>query len=178
MTPTLVVLRGNSASGKSSVAREVRRRYGRGCALVEQDHLRRILLREHDGPDGVAPRLIEATCRVALDGGYHVLLEGILHAAWYGAMLRSLIREHDRVFYLDVSLEETVRRHETRPLSREVTAEEMRSWYTPRDLLGLPGETVIPETSTFAESVATVLRSLADAPALAPCPTRCERCRR
>jgi uridine kinase len=33
----LIVIRGNSGSGKSSVAREVRHRYGRGCALVEQD---------------------------------------------------------------------------------------------------------------------------------------------
>ena len=33
--PTLVVIRGNSGSGKTSTAREVRRRYGRGVALVE-----------------------------------------------------------------------------------------------------------------------------------------------
>jgi guanylate kinase len=40
VTPTgttatrLIVLRGNSGSGKSTVARAVRERYGRGCALV------------------------------------------------------------------------------------------------------------------------------------------------
>jgi hypothetical protein len=37
----LVVLRGNSGSGKSSAAAEVRARYGRGIALVGQDYLRR-----------------------------------------------------------------------------------------------------------------------------------------
>ena len=36
----LLVIRGNSGSGKSSVARQVRYRYGRGMAL-EQDYLRR-----------------------------------------------------------------------------------------------------------------------------------------
>lgn len=36
--PTLVVIRGNSASGKSTAAQEVRRRYGRGCALLEFSH--------------------------------------------------------------------------------------------------------------------------------------------
>jgi uridine kinase len=42
VTPTrLIVLRGNSGSGQSTVARAVRERYGRGCALVEQFHLRR-----------------------------------------------------------------------------------------------------------------------------------------
>ncbi len=52
VTPTgtsatrLIVLRGNSGSGKSTVARAVRERYGRGCAPVEQDYLREIVLRE------------------------------------------------------------------------------------------------------------------------------------
>lgn len=43
-----VVLRGNSASGKSSVAAGLRERFGRGLALVSQDNLRRIVLRERD----------------------------------------------------------------------------------------------------------------------------------
>ena len=46
--PTLVIIRGNSGSGKTSTAREVRRRYGqRGLAAVEQDYMRRVVLREH-----------------------------------------------------------------------------------------------------------------------------------
>lgn len=36
--PTLVVIRGNSGSGKTTTARELRRRYGRGCALIELSH--------------------------------------------------------------------------------------------------------------------------------------------
>lgn len=48
----LVVVRGNSASGKSSVAAGIRTRFGRGLALVAQDNLRRTVLRS-------------ATCRAA-----------------------------------------------------------------------------------------------------------------
>lgn len=52
-SPTrLIVLRGNSASGKSSVAAAVRERYSRGVALVSQDTLRREVLRERDVPGG------------------------------------------------------------------------------------------------------------------------------
>jgi len=40
----LILLRGNSGSGKSTIARAVRDRYSRGLALVEQDYLRRIVL--------------------------------------------------------------------------------------------------------------------------------------
>ena len=55
----LVVLRGNSGSGKSTTARTLRERLGRGTAWVEQDHLRRILLRERDVPGGVNIGLID-----------------------------------------------------------------------------------------------------------------------
>ncbi|GAB2933366.1 hypothetical protein GCM10027203_37290 [Nonomuraea fastidiosa] len=45
----LVVIRGNSGSGKTSVARALRQAYGRrGLALIGQDVVRRDILREHD----------------------------------------------------------------------------------------------------------------------------------
>jgi hypothetical protein len=181
----LIVIRGNSGSGKTSVARAVRRRYGRGCALIEQDYLRRIVLREHDGVEvaGLAPRLIAATARMSLAGGYHVVLEGILAAEVYGSELRSLIAGHpgrSHVYYLDVSWDETLRRHAMRPQAADFTPEQMREWYVPGDVLGVPGERVVPESSSFEQTVETILRTsaLREAPAVAPCPTRCPRCRR
>jgi predicted kinase len=47
----LVVLRGNSGAGKSTVAKALREAYGRGVAWVSQDLIRRIILREKDRPD-------------------------------------------------------------------------------------------------------------------------------
>ena len=67
--PRLIVLRGNSGSGKSSVARALRERSGYGMAWVEQDHLRRVLLREHDVPDGKNIELIALNVRYALEHG-------------------------------------------------------------------------------------------------------------
>src|SRR5690625_2222455 len=90
----LIVLRGNSAAGKSTVAAELRRRFGRGIAVVAQDNLRRVVLRERDVPGGANIGLIEATARYALDHRYHVIVEGILHAARYGDMLRALRADH------------------------------------------------------------------------------------
>ena len=155
----LVIIRGNSGAGKSTVARLLRRGYGRGCALIEQDYLRRIVLRERDRPGGVAPALIEQTVRFALDHGYHAVLEGIMHRERYGPMLTALRQAHrgrTSVFYLDVSLAETLRRHERRPQAGEFTAEDMRGWYVPRDLLGGDDEQVIRESSTVDETVARI----------------------
>ncbi len=182
-SPTLVIIRANSGSGKTTTAREVRRRYGRGAALLEQDHLRRVVLREHDSSHikPVAPAFITATARAALGLGYHVILEGILHTGRYATMLHQLINDHpgrSAVFYLDVSFDETVRRHHSRAEPIPVTAEEMRQWYTPRDLLDVPGETVIPESSTFEDTVTTILHTsgLAHATPMTPCPRRCRHC--
>lgn len=181
--PTLVIVRGNSASGKSTAAREVRDRYGRGCALVEQDHLRRTLLREHDSSntDVAAPAVITATARAALDHGYHVIIEGIMAASRYAGALGELIETHDgptHAFYLDVSLAETLRRHRRRPDMDHVTDDHLRSWYLERDLLGLPGERLIGDSSTLEQTVATIWHDsgLSTAAPLAACPARCARC--
>jgi len=155
----LIIIRGNSGSGKSTVARRLQRGYGRGCALVEQDYLRRIVLRERDVPGGIAPALIEQTVRFALDHHYHAVLEGILFRDKYGPMLTALRRAHrgrTSVFYLDVSLAETLRRHATRPQATEFTPANMRAWYVPRDLLGVDDEQVVPESSTLDETTAGI----------------------
>ncbi|MEV6365654.1 kinase [Micromonospora musae] len=155
----LVCIRGNSGSGKSSIARELRHRHGRGCALVEQDYLRRILLRERDKPGGAAPTLIAQTVRFALDHGYHVVLEGIMHASRYRSMLTALRAGHrgrTLFCYLDVSLPETLRRHLTRPQVDEFTAEQMSGWYAAGDVLGWPDELVLPETVSFEEAVEVI----------------------
>jgi hypothetical protein len=158
----------------------VRAAYGRGCALIEQDHLRRIVLREHDEPGAVAPAFIAATVRSALGLGYHVVLEGILYGAHYRDALLDLIAAHpgsSHVFYFDIPFAETVRRHGMRGASG-FTVEDMRDWYVERDLLGVPDEVLISETSTLDESVATIMRAsgLDRAVARTPCPTTCPRC--
>ncbi|MCZ7376496.1 kinase [Micromonospora sp. WMMC250] len=152
----LVCIRGNSGSGKSSIGRELRRRHGRGCALVEQDYLRRVLLRERDLPGGIAPALIAQTVRFALDHGYHVVLDGIMHTSRYRSMLTALRDDHrgrSLFCYLDVSLPETLRRHLTRPQASEFTIDQMSGWYAPHDVLGWPGELVLPESTPLDEAV-------------------------
>lgn len=164
VTTRLVVLRGNSGSGKSTTAQEIRRRIGRGVAWIEQDYLRRILLREHDRPDAPNIGLIDQTTRYALGQGYHVILEGGFYSPHYGAMLRQLIADHagpTGVYYFQLPLDETLRRHATRPLAEVVTPEQLRSWYQPCDLLGVPGEQVIDPSSSLRQTVERVISELA-----------------
>jgi chloramphenicol 3-O-phosphotransferase len=157
----LIVLRGNSGSGKSAVAAAIRARYGRGIALVGQDNLRRIVLREKDVPDGANIGLIDLTARYALNHGFHVVIDGILYADHYADMLEALRRDHqDRswFYYLDVPFEETMTRHATRPQAAEFGLAEMQRWYREHDLLPGAIEQVIGAASTLDDTVQQIMR--------------------
>lgn len=156
----LVLLRGNSASGKSSIAAGIRERFGRGLALVGQDNLRRIVLRERDRPGGANIGLIDTVARYSLDAGYHVVLEGILYADHYGPMLRQLRADHrgpTHGYYLDIAFDETLRRHATKPQADELGETELRTWYRPRDLLPDGAESVIGADSSLAGTIDRIM---------------------
>ncbi len=160
MDPRLIVVRGNSGSGKSSVVEGIRRTYGRGVAWIEQDYVRRTIFEELDEPDGANIDLIRQMATHALDRGYHAVVEGIMPRARYGAMLAELARGYpgpSYFYYLDIPLEETVRRHATRPKATAFSTEEMASWYRSRDLLESPRETVIDETSSLEATIHRIL---------------------
>ncbi|MFF3312856.1 AAA family ATPase [Streptomyces sp. NPDC002952] len=167
----LIILRGNSASGKSSVAAGLRERFGRGLALVGQDNLRRIVLRERDRPGAANIGLIDLTARYALDAGFHVVVEGILYADHYGEMLAQLRADHHgptHGYYLDVPFEETLARHTTKPIADEVTETQLREWYRVRDLLPGGVETVIGADRGLHQIVDRIMNEtgLVDLPAV------------
>ncbi|MCI3226657.1 AAA family ATPase [Streptomyces sp. NP-1717] len=157
----LVVLRGNSASGKSTVAAAVRERFGRGLALVGQDNLRRVVLRERDRPGAANIGLIDTVARYSLDAGYHVLVEGILYADHYGPMLAALRADHrgpTHSYYLDIPFEETLTRHAGKPQAGEYGERELRDWYRRLDLLPGGDETVIGADSALTDTVERIMR--------------------
>lgn len=160
--PVLLIIRGNSGSGKTTLAAALQRAWGPGTANIGQDHLRRTVLREHDVPHGDNIGLIDHTVRHCLGIGYNVILEGILVTDHYAPMLRRLVADHDgRVFvvYLDVPLDETLRRHEARALRTEVEPDRLRAWFVPDDHLGVPGEVVINTGSlTLGETTDRLLQ--------------------
>lgn len=149
--PALFIIRGNSASGKTRAAHEIRARFGYGLAIVGQDVLRRDILRQKDDPGNPAIGLIDLTARYALDHGYNVVLEGILFSQSHAEMLTGLVRDHTgptACFYYELSFEETVRRHATKPQAAEYGADTMRGWYRERDLIPALNETILgPEVS-------------------------------
>jgi predicted kinase len=159
-TTRLIVIRGNSASGKSAIAAEIRSRFGRGIAIVGQDYLRRTVLKERDHPGGANIGLIDLVARYALDHRMHTIIDGILYAAHYEDMLAALRDDHrgtSHFYYLDVPFEETMRRHATKPQADEYGRAEMSTWYRERDFLPGGFERVIPAETTLDSAVRLIM---------------------
>jgi len=157
----LIILRGNSASGKSSTAAEIRRRHGRrDLAVVGQDNLRRDVLREHDVPAGANIGLVDLVTWYALSHGFNVIVEGILRADHYAEMLMALIDDHQGrtcCYYLDVPFDESLTRHAGKPQASQYGATEMKAWYRELDLLPGGTEQVIPAAMPQDEIVRRVM---------------------
>lgn len=157
---TLIILRGNSGSGKTSTARLLQQKLGGGAMLVSQDVVRREMLSVKDDDRNPAIQLIYELCRYGQKIGYTVILEGILSNERYGDMLRRLLTDFygDRfVYYFDIPFEETLRRHRTKPNCHEFGEAEMREWWKEKDYLGTPGEVLINETMGQDEIVQMII---------------------
>ncbi|WP_329074359.1 hypothetical protein [Streptomyces niveus] len=142
----------------------MRDRFGRNLALVGQDNLRRIVLRERDRPGAANIGLIGMTARYALDAGFHTVVEGILYAdrmprCWKTSFASTGAISH--CYHPDVPLQETLLRHATkRDLAylAQVTDQHLRDWYRERDLLPSGVETIVEASSTLDNTVKRIMR--------------------
>jgi len=160
----LIIIRGNSGSGKSAVAERLREELEGKVAVVGLDTLRRTILKEPDQLENTdIIGLIEQTVTYSLGKGYTVILEGILSKPKYKEILMKLVDNANydsHIYYIDVSLEETLKRHKTRPIADEVTDEQLTSWYQPKNYLDVPGEIIIDESSSLEDTVKLITDSV------------------
>lgn len=159
MMATLILLRGNSGSGKSTVARALQQHFGRNTLLVPQDTVRREMLYARDLPDGPTAPLMEAIARYGAEHCAVTIIEGILYSERYDSLFHALRGMFDDIhaYYFDVSFEETLRRHETRPQRTQFGPEHMQSWWIEHDYLTVIPEATIPESSSLEETVAKII---------------------
>lgn len=162
MTQKLIIIRGNSGSGKSTIAQRVRDELGEKVMFLQQDVVRRDILKVKDKEGNPVIGLIEQLALYGKKTGYDVLLEGILSENKYGSMLRNLINEFDEsfVYYLDIPFNETLRRHNLRHKNSDFGKAEMREWWREKDYLSVEGEKILGETLSEDELVASVLDHL------------------
>ncbi|MBU9675070.1 kinase [Planococcus sp. CP5-4] len=148
METILIVLRGNSASGKTTIAKRLQDHFGRGTLLVSQDVVRRDMLKVQDREGNLSTELIRQITEYGKGRCPIVILEGIFMKHRYEELLLDLIRFYDGeafVYYFNLPFEKTMERHNTRPQSQDFGEASLQKWWTPKDDLGVPGEQLLTE---------------------------------
>ena len=159
----LVIIRGNSGSGKSTAAKKLQKRLGPNTLLISQDTVRREMLQVLDGPDTAALSLLMSLLRYGHENCEITILEGILNAEWYFPLFEEAARLFDnRIFayYYDVTFEETLQRHQRRDKRREFGEEEMRCWWREKDYIGFIPERTVTEDMSLEETVCKILSEI------------------
>ncbi len=126
------MLRGPSASGKTTAASALARVCEGKAAVLEEDYFRRVVLQPKDDDRVACRRMLHACALAALDSGFHVVLEGILNARHYRELIADLAgRNPGRrfLYYFDVSLEETSGVTRPKPIAGQVAQLSLREWY-------------------------------------------------
>lgn len=152
----LIILRGNSGSGKTTVAKELQKRFGRNTMVISQDVVRRDILKVKDGQRTEAIPLMQELLVYGKNHSEITILEGIMYADWYKPLFECAVREFgDEIYayYFDLPFEETVKRHQTKPNCHEFGEDEMRYWWREKDYIGFIKENVISLEDKFEEIV-------------------------
>lgn len=153
----LIVLRGNSGSGKTTVAKELQKKFGRNTILISQDVIRRDMLMVKDGEDTRALPLMKELLKYGSTHSDIVILEGIMYADWYRPLFelaRRICGKKIYAYYFDLSFEETLRRHQTKPNCREFGEEAMRRWWREKDFSDVLNEKSITYEKELGSIVA------------------------
>ena len=162
MPQRLIIIRGNSGSGKSTIASRIRNELGEKVMFLQQDVLRRDILKVSDKIGNPVIGLIEQLAVYAKSTGYDVLLEGILSKNKYKEMLVRLLPYFDtvHVYYLDISFEETLRRHNLRNKNNDFGEEEMKEWWREKDYLGVVNEKILNEKLSEDDLVNFIIKDV------------------
>lgn len=162
MKTKLIIIRGPSASGKSTVAREIAESSTRKVAWLEEDHFRRVILQAKEPPElrrEICKKMLCDNARTLLKSDFDVVIEGILSKKHYTETIKELFREHDGdsyLFHFNVSLKETAKRHRTKPIADVVTEAQLQEWYAAGGSIGIDSEEIIAESLSKEQAVSHI----------------------
>ena len=157
----LIILRGNSRSGKTTVAKELQNRFGRNTMLISQDMVRREILKVKDGENTQAIPLMKELLIYGNNHSEVVILEGIMYADWYKPLFELAVRLYGSniyAYYFDLTFGETLKRHQTKPNCHEFGEEAMRRWWREKDFSDILNEVSI----TAEKSMESIVNNIYD----------------
>lgn len=135
--PILIIIRGNSGCGKTSLAKKIQNYYGiKRSLLIQQDIIRRDILHSDDHVGNISIELMMKMIEFGKQNYEVTILEGILRKDVYSEMLKEAVNEFERralVFYLDISFEQTIKNNNKKEVP--FSTEQLKSWWREKDFL-------------------------------------------
>ncbi|MCG7338734.1 AAA family ATPase [Staphylococcus sp. ACRSN] len=157
----IIVIRGNSGSGKTTIARKLQQTLGEGSFLISQDVVRRDMLKVKDKPNNLAIDLIKEMLFFGMKHCEFIILEGILANNKYGDMLKKTLHTQHKVFiyYYNLSFDVTVERHRTKNHT-DFGINELKSWFVADDFIGIDGEKIITDDISKEQMLQIILKDI------------------
>ena len=156
----LSIIRGNSGSGKTTVAKELQNRFGRNTMLISQDMIRREVLKVNDGENMPAIFLMKELLKYGNIHSKVIILDGIMYADWHNSLFQLAIELYDskiHAYYFDLPFEEALTRHKTKAICHEFGEEEMRKWWREKGFSDILHEVSITSEERGVENIYNVV---------------------
>lgn len=163
----LIIIRGNSGSGKTTVAKALQRKFGHNTMVISHDVVRRDMLWVRDGEGTKALPLLIHLLQYGRKNSEVVILEGILDAKVYRELFETAKKEFSSniyAYYYDLPFEETLLRHQTKPNCHEFGEEDMRRWWNEKDFIGSIPEKALTKEISLEDATELIYREVTAAP--------------
>lgn len=163
MQPKIIILRGNSGSGKTTISKRLQKKLGYGTLLISQDVVRREMLYIKDGEGTKAVDLLIQLIMYGKENCSYIILEGILYSDWYRKIFETIKNEFGNeiyAYYFDIPFEETLIRHTTKCNSNEFGETEMKRWWREQDFIGIISEYVINKDMIENEIIDVIIQQI------------------
>lgn len=153
----LIILRGNSGSGKTTVARLLQEKIGPNTMVISHDMVRMQILHvwSKEGLEKSQPLMIELL-KYGKRNSEITILEGILPSEEYTPLFEAALEEYGNniySYYWDIPFEETLIRHSTKPNRNDFGEEDMRRWWKEKDYLDIIPQTIIEKEMGLEDTV-------------------------
>ena len=153
----LILLRGNSGSGKTTVAKILQEKFGSNTMLISHDMVRMQILHvwSKEGIEKSQPLMIE----LLKYGKRHseiTIMEGVLPSKEYAPLFEAAVEEYGNniySYYWDIPFEETLIRHSTKPNCNDFGEEDMRRWWKEKDYINIISERIITKDESLVDTV-------------------------
>lgn len=160
----LIILRGNSGSGKTSVAQALQEKFGPNTMLLSHDMIRMDILHVW-GTEGTikSEPLMISLLKYGKANSEITIMEGILPAEAYHRLFETAVEEYGQnifAYYYDLPFEETLIRHGTKTSRNNFGEADMKRWWREKDYLPMISEKILYKDLSFEDTVAMIYNAV------------------